>query len=359
MLSYFFTDIVISSFFFITIFSLWFIYYTFTNNITVPAIASTDVKQNKKIDLNGNVQIVMFSLMGFLLCLTNYTYLQNANIHGFLWNTLSMSNNSINYMYIIGVTLLVILISSTFLFNQNIAFSTEYLLFVVLVGVSGFFLMSSTNMFLTIFLLELVALLIFAKFAVSRVLFNQNKLNLSKNTNNPQFSYGLFNSLFFQFWANFVSSVFLFFSLINIHYAFGTSNLYMLNFFLSIVTTLLNSPENFNTFVFLLFTTGLFIKLGLSPYQFFKIETYKGIPLYMIIVYTTLYLLVYVYFFSFLFIIQIPALRDFIGVFALFFLTISVFYLVNLLFDTKNFKAFLSYSTLITIVNLLIIVLVL
>ena len=270
-----------------------------------------------------------------------------------------MSNNNINYMYIVTIILLVILISSTFLFNQNISFSTEYLLFVLLIGISGFFLVSSTNMFLTIFLLELVALLIFAKFAVSRILFNQSKLNASKNTNNPQFSYGLFNSLFFQFWANFVSSVFLFFSLLNIHYIFGTSNLYMLNFFLSIIVSLLNSPENFNMFILVLFTTGLFIKLGLSPYQFFKIETYKGIPLYMIIVYTTLYLIVYVYFFSFFFIIQLPTLRNFIGIFTLFFLTISVFYLINLLFDTKNFKAFLSYSTLITIVNLLIIILVL
>ena len=359
MLSYFFTDVVISSFFFVIIFSLWFVYYTFINNITVPAVASTDIKQKKYIDLNGNVRIVIFSLLCFLFCLLNYTNVQISNTHGFLWNTLQMSNNNINYMYIVTIILLVILISSTFLFNQNISFSTEYLLFVLLIGISGFFLVSSTNMFLTIFLLELVALLIFAKFAVSRILFNQSKLNASKNTNNPQFSYGLFNSLFFQFWANFVSSVFLFFSLLNIHYIFGTSNLYMLNFFLSMIMSLLNSPENFNMFILVLFTTGLFIKLGLSPYQFFKIETYKGIPLYMIIVYTTLYLIVYVYFFSFFFIIQLPTLRNFIGIFTLFFLTISVFYLVNLLFDTKNFKAFLSYSTLITIVNLLIIILVL
>lgn len=359
MLSYSFTDITLSSFIFIFITGLWFIYYTFINNITVPVTTSSDVKQKKSIDLNGNIRVVIFSLLCMWLFLTNYNYIQNTGAQSILWDTIQMSNNTFNYFYIVIFTLLIILISSTYLFNQNISFSSEYLMFVLLIGVSGFFLLTSTSLFLTIFLLELVALLIFGKFAVSRILFNQNNTNLTKNTNNPQFSFGLFNSLFFQFWANFVSSIFLFFSLINVHYSFGTSNFFFLNFFFSILPQIFSLPQLFTTFSLLIFTTGLFIKLGLSPYQFFKIETYKGIPLYMIIVYTTLYLIVYIYFFSFFFIVQVPQVRTFVGVFVLFFLTFSVFYLVNLLFDTKNFKAFLSYSTLITIINLFIIILVL
>lgn len=359
MLSYSFTDLTLSSFFFMFIMGLWFVYYTFINNITVPAILSTDVKQKKKIDLNGNTRIVIFSLFCTWLCIINYTYIQNIDISGVLWGTLQMSNSTLNYLYLIIFILLIILTSSTYLFNQNLSFTTEYLIFVLLIGVSGFFLLSSNSLFLTIFLLELVALLIFGKFAVSRVMFNQNSVNLTKTSNTPTYSFGLFNSLFFQFWANFVSSVFLFFSLISIHYSFGTSNFFFLNFFFSILSQIFSSPEQFTMFSLLIFTTGLFIKLGMSPYQFFKIETYKGIPLYMVIVYTTLYLAVYIYFFSFFFTIQVPYIRTFIGIFVLFFLTFSVFYLVNLLFDTKNFKAFLSYSTLITIINLFVMILVL
>jgi hypothetical protein len=257
------------------------------------------------------------------------------------------------------VILLIILLSSTCLFNQNISFTVEYLIFVILISFFGFLLSSSTSLFLTIFLLELVALLIFGKFAVSRILFNKNPIDLNKSTNIPQFSYGLFNSLFFQFWANFVSSIFLFFSLINIHYAFGTSNLFFINLFCSILKHTNYLPEIFITFSLAVLTTGLFIKFGLSPYQFFKIETYKGIPLYMIVVYTTLYLVIYIYFFSYLYINQIPNIKNFIGMFVIIFISISMFYLVSLLFDTKNFKAFLSYSTLITIINIFIIVLIL
>jgi len=61
--------------------------------------------------------------------------------------------------------------------------------------------MGSTSLFLAIFLLELVALLILGKFAVSRILFVLNKISnrLAQQNFMRQFSYGLFNSLFFQF----------------------------------------------------------------------------------------------------------------------------------------------------------------
>jgi len=95
--------------------------------------------------------------------------------------------------------LCIILISSFSLINQNISFNIEYLLFIIIICIVGFLLLSSTNIFLTIFLLELSALLIFGKFAVSKILFNHNPIDINKKTTNNYFSYGLFNALFFQF----------------------------------------------------------------------------------------------------------------------------------------------------------------
>jgi hypothetical protein len=269
-----------------------------------------------------------------------------------------ISNNTINYFYLVVLILVIILFSSMNLFNQNVSFTSEYLLFILLIVINSYLLLSSTNLFLTIFLLEFIALLIFGKFTVSRVLYKRSVITEKNLKTAPQFSYGLFNSLFFQFWANFVSSVFLFFSLINIHYLLGASNFFLVNFFHTIISINRYTPEIFSSFNLIVLMTGLFIKLGLSPYQFFKIETYKGVPLFMVVVYTTIYLVTYIYFFTVLIIYQIPMLRDLTGTYILFALTVSILYLVNLLFDTKNFKAFLSYSTLITIVNLFVIMLV-
>lgn len=77
----------------------------------------------------------------------------------------------------------------------------------------------------------------------------------------------------------------------------------------------------------------------------------------MVIVYTTLYLMIYIYFFIYMLFYQLPVIRLFINPYITVLITISLFYLISLLFDTKNFKAFLSYSTLITIVNLFVVIL--
>lgn len=252
-----------------------------------------------------------------------------------------------------------VLLSAMALFKQNISFSTEYILFVLLIVLGSYLLASSTNLFLSIFLLEFLALLIFGKMTVSRASIKQTVINKINQINKKNYSYGLFNSLFFQFWANFASSIFLLFSLSNLHYSFGTSNFFVTNFLLSLInTTFYLTP----TFIFIILTillTGLFIKLGLSPYQFFKIETYKGIPIFIVIVYTTVYLITYIYFFLVLLLNHFSAIRIFASSYIIFVITISVFYLVSLLFDTKNFKAFLAYSTLITLSNLFVIILIL
>ena len=218
------------------------------------------------------MQIVIFSLLCVWAWLTNYIYVQNIITHTIFWNTIYISNNSLSYFYVVVCVLFLILLASICLFNQNVSFTVEYLLFITLIIVTSFLLISSTNLFLTIFLLEFIALLIFGKFAVSKILFNNSKLTNNETSNNQQFSYGLFNSLFFQFWANFVSSIFLFFSLINVHYLFGTSSFFSLNFFLSITSFNWYVPEMFSVFSLTVLTTGLFIKLGLSPYQFFKLK---------------------------------------------------------------------------------------
>lgn len=291
--------------------------------------------------------------------LFNYSYILNCGTHHGFWSALYQSNNTVLYFFSMLFVLALILFSGLQLYRQNVTISSEYLIFVCLIIFSSYILISSSNLFLTIFLLEVIALLIFGKFTVTR-LFTNNNLAVTSKTNSlflNQFSYGLFNSLFFQFWANFVSSTCLFFSLINLHYSYGTSNFFMLNFFFSVVNSNWYVPEIFNSFNLIVLITGFFIKLGLSPYQFFKIETYKGIPVYTVIVYTTLYLAVYIYFFIYLFIYQVPFIRDSTNMYVLMFVALSVLYVFSLLFDTKNFKAFLSYSTLITVLNILLVVL--
>lgn len=358
MLYHTFTDTLVTFFSSIIFINLWFVYYIYVNNITAPQTNYNDVKLKKKINFYESINTYTIYLFIVWSALMNFIYISNWHVHTLFFDLLYFSNQTIVYFMMSLLILVILLYSSLSLVKQNIPFSYEYLLFIIIIILVSFLLISSTNLYFTIFMLELIALLIFAKFVVTRFFTVKNFVSTgSISTYLYKYSYGLFNSLFFQFWANFVSSIFLFFSLINAHYLLGTSNFFLLNFFLSIITMNLYITKIFIIFISISLIGGLFIKLGLAPYQFFKIETYKGIPLYAIVVYTTLYLIVYVYFFMYIFLTQLPTIRTFINEYIYIMLLISLLYLVSLLFDTKNLKAFLSYSTLITVTNVFVTIL--
>ena len=110
-----------------------------------------------------------------------------------------ISNNSTVFLYLTTAILFIILISVLFLSNQNISFSVEYTILIILILVSGYLLIGSTNLFSSIFFLEFIALMIFGKFTVSKILYKNNKAINTTNVYLNQYSYGLFNALFFQF----------------------------------------------------------------------------------------------------------------------------------------------------------------
>ncbi len=357
MLKQLFPDNLLTTFLCIICLNLWLLYYLHINAATLPAIQSTDVKKPKGIDLAKDMKSTFIGSVTVWFVLISIVLVTHVNVCYMLYDSVYLSNNSVTYFYIIILLLFLILYIGVGLFTQNISFSIEYILFIVLIFIGAYLLISSANLFLSAFLLELLALLIFGKLAISRITVKKNSLSKQFLTQKIQYSYGLFNTLFFQFWANFASSIFLFFALLNIHHLCGTSNFLLINFLFFIFNSATHLPHTFISTTLIILVTGLFIKLGLAPYQFFKIEVYKGVPVFIIIIYTAVYLIVYIYFFLFLFTTQLSLLREFVGIYVSFLIVISILYLTSLLFDTKNFKAFLSYSTLLTVSNLFVLIL--
>jgi len=149
-----------------------------------------------------------------------------------------LSNNLTIYLYFLLIILFFILVGGLYIHIQQPSVTAEYLVFIFLIILTSFLLVSSTNLFFTIFLFEFVGLLIFGKFTAGVVFLSSKDLNTRPNPNVyiDHFSYVLFNSLFFQFWVNFISSVLLFYALINIHYMFGFSNFFLLNFFFAMLS---------------------------------------------------------------------------------------------------------------------------
>jgi hypothetical protein len=80
----------------------------------------------------------------------------------------------------------------------------------------------SNTLYTFIFILEVNSLLILYKFAVSKFIF---KDTFKKNSNylTRRLPLHYLNMLFFQYWANFFSSVLLFISIFNFIFLFGSS----------------------------------------------------------------------------------------------------------------------------------------
>jgi len=336
---------------------LWVIYYLHANIFTLPQDAPNDVRTLNQAWHSLSSITIVNSLLIVCLVLINFVYIQKFSTQFLFYSTMYISNPNFHYLFCVIVLLFIVTSAATQLYQQNVTFNAEYLMFIYLVLISSWVLVSSTSLFAAIFVLEFIAVLIFAKFAVGRVIYPTDNLVVT----NPlarivQFSYGLFNSLYLQFWANFISSILLFYSLLGFHYMFGTSEFFWINYFYIFLSMSQKVSGTLSEFISTTLVLGFLIKLGLAPYQFFKIETYKGLPIFVVITYTVVYLVVYVYFFVYLLCMQIPSIHIFIWDYLLYSLLVSIFYIIYLLFDTKNFRAFLSYSTIVTLSNLLIIV---
>lgn len=214
-----------------------------------------------------------------------------------------------------------------------------------------------TNTFYSFFfVLELISILIFYKFVVSKFWIKQNSLFFQKKKLLDRiFSRSYTNVLFFQYWVNFFSSIIILFSIINIMCLYGSSEWFFLNFLNST-----NSQNNyFNdfeyTFIFwvpLLF--ALFLKIGLTPSHLFKIEIYKGVPFISIFFYTTYYFLIYFIIIIVFFKNYLPSYNSIWWFFIFVFIIVGIFYTISLLFDVVFTKAFFAYSTVVNSVGFFI-----
>jgi len=244
-----------------------------------------------------------------------------------------------------------------FLKNSNVNYNIDYFSSIINLNIFVPLIFFSNTLYTFLFVLELISLLILYKFSVSRNWFEKsNFFNKNKNTFDRLLPKSYLNMLFFQYWANFFSSMLIMFSIFNLIYFFGSLEWSVLNY----LNNSLNNNLYFNKQVFLVFLwipffIGLFLKIGFTPLHLFKIEVYKGIPFLSIFFYTTFYFLSFFLYFIIILYYNIPSFKIYWNLIFLIFLIIGLFYVIILLFDVNLLKAFFAYSTVINVLTFLIV----
>lgn len=234
--------------------------------------------------------------------------------------------------------------------KTTINVSSEYVFSLINIIVVYFLLFFANTFYTAFFVLELISCFVFYKFSISKFWFKNNKKNII-NTKNSTFLKLLpktfVNTLFFQYWSTFFSSVILLFSLIYFFTTLTSSEWSVLN---SMNITLVETNYFNPLFLYVcisLLILGVFIKLGITPLHLYKIEIYKGIPLISLFFYTTFFFLIYFMFFTKLLLISLHSFSYvyFITIISVIF--IGFLFIISLLFNNFYLKTFFAYSSVI------------
>lgn len=319
---------------------------------------SNDVLKNSKFmkKVHHNF-LINWNFINFLYFYV-FIFFIKLDFNLFWFNHLKINNF---LLYIINIILTIsffVIFLLKFIKNTNVNYSLDYFssLFNLIIFIPIIFISNTVYTFL--FILEINSLLILYKFSVSRNWFSKNAyFDKNKNTFDRLLPKSYLNMLFFQYWANFFSSMLIMFSIFNIMFIYGSSEWFFLNFLnSSIYLGSFNLNTSYSILMWLPFFTGLFLKIGFTPLHLFKIEVYKGIPFISIFFYTTFYFISFFLFFTIIILYNLNSFRIFWKLIMYIFIISGLFYSIFLLFDVNLTKAFFAYSTVVNVLTFIIII---
>ncbi len=338
----------------------WYAYFVINSNSFSSLILKRDLLKSRmrNIDFNYNGYNNFFVFLAILAYICLYFFVIRGFEDCYFFNTFFFSNFIFSvFFYNLSLNLFFFFVFIFILKNsQNTNVSLDYVVSIITILFFLPYIFFCNNILIFFFFLELASNLILYNLLGTVSWFSSfsKQVLLKKEVSVSKY---FFNVIFFHFWASFFSSVLLIYSIINFYLVFGTTEWFYINFLSGFLFKGLYF--NSNLFIYLnlcIFFISFLIKLGVSPFFLFKLEIYKGLPLYNIFFYSFIY---FFYFFSIFFLIlyyYLPTLLESIYFLLTFFLLIYSILTIFFLFDSALLRNFFAFSSLINSVNLLILI---
>ncbi len=209
----------------------------------------------------------------------------------------------------------------------------------------------TNTIFSIIFVIEILSTLIFLLLANSTFssthYYNNLNLNLHSYFQNT-LPFFFLQTLLFFFWISLISSLNLFFSLLNFYINFLTFDWFLIeHFFLFLINNISLKSMFFFIFVWFNFLFCVFLKCGLVPLFFWKPTFLKGIPLNLFFFYITFFYFFIFLFFIIFFLIYLTEVFYYFLLVNLFMLLMGFLILISILLDTFYLKTFLALSSIL------------
>lgn len=250
-------------------------------------------------------------------------------------------------------------LTRTILNGRYPGLSLDYIVSLLLLLLYLPFIVLSNTILTMFFFLELASTLVLYNFATSQnwAGLTKTKASSSSTAQSLTTSKYFFNVIFFQFWASFFSSTLIVYAVLNFYLFFGTTEWFYLNFLTQ--ATLISghqAPLALRLTVAIL-ALGFAIKLGVAPFFAYKVEIYKGLPLYVLFFYSVVYFIIFftvlVMVFTYYFTLGGALLKNPISLL----LAVSCLTLIVFMFDSQALRNFFALSSLVNSTNFLILML--
>ncbi len=349
-MSLFFIEYYIIFPYIIFLMNIWFLFFKVNSYLIKKRFVANDKLRKFNFSRTFSNRIfIYYSLIYIYIIIFNFTIFK-GNISFFWWQHLFIDNTNINILIITFFMALLTIYSMYFYtrsykkVNYNFFFSLANLIICLTL------LFFSNTLFTFFFLIETMSLLMFYKLSSSRFINYSLQSTLSKLKNKPYsfITKSYLNMIFFSYWTAFFSSVFFVYSIINLTLYFGTTEWFLINHILR-TSSLFIYKDYFIVFYSLaiLILVAFLLKTGLTPFHFYKIELYKGIPYTAILFYNTFYFFFYFLFFLYLIFYNLQELYIIYSSYSIYLIVIASLYIISLLFNLNYIKTFFAYSTII------------
>jgi formate hydrogenlyase subunit 3/multisubunit Na+/H+ antiporter MnhD subunit len=297
----------------------------------------------KNTHLKRNPQFYIYILFSITVNVLIYIYMFIGYEELFFFNNLNMSNFTLSIFYYYNYFCLIFILIIYTLNYRIITYLTDLYFSFSLLMLYTPFLFCCTNFFQLFFWLELLTIIIVYKFVLClkigyvNVILNNTAQNSLNELN--------FKALFLNYWSNFFSSIFFFILIIHFYRCFGTSDLFLLKLLIYKYTYFISN--SYLTIIFILFFLAFFFKLGLAPFQYYKINIYMNIPYCLILFYSIYYFFIYFSIFIYLVIFYFNTWSAPFFSILIIFILFMIIYMLLYIYYIERFKEFLAYSSIL------------
>jgi len=213
----------------------------------------------------------------------------------------------------------------------------------------------TANLYSFFLIIELLGICILAKFSFLPLGYSSktNSKGIVLSTPKP-----LVVSIFTYYWMGFFSSIFLAFYLVIMMYAWGTTDYYELTnllYFSDKITMSISSY--FYSILSSFFILGFLLKAGAAPFHTYKMHMFRGLPLFSVIIYTSLFYVTYLVYFAYLIPVIILSSFDLGAIVIMVVTVLGIVYLTNDLFTNKHLKTFFALSSALNATTLIFLLL--